>query len=355
MWIRLHIAEFQRKVLLSLRNLASSRTLYLYRMAGVPNKDLEQDGFEMVVRDTDSINLLRGFEVIEKEPIELLENFEALGLELELDFEVLFIGDLFEDIQDKEKDKKDKRLDEIEGSCWSHYATNIINFSKNGGNYNILTQFLQYGLSRIKKIKTNQMLERSFIIVKDCTLVMINGKRFGYKPEEDLNWAEMNLALVEATALLCILSDRIKIKFKNFFPVPHNLKSFIIDLSDQRILPLYGEGKLSKFKNKELDDALVAFLDCVKQLNAGTKSITPDQNMPHLIENDKLKDPVTDKLYSVKLQETKNIRHWSRAMMFLFFNLQWLLKWVTLYKTDLGPVPTPDQLGQLMRRFKNMK
>lgn len=261
---------------------------------------------------------------------------------MELDYEILSVEELFEAGQSEKKKQQNTRLDEIEGTSWSSYAQNIIKHTEDGGMYTILTRLLKYGLGRAKTCDTNRKMSESFLIVRTSGMSMINYKRLGNTPDEIVGIKEINLALVEVTVLLCILSDKLEVKFKNYFPVPHDSKSFIIALSDQRILPLYGAGDFKCSKSKEFDDALVGVLDCVSQLIAATKNVTPNQNAPHEIEDDKLKDSETDRLYTIRTQSSSST-HWSRAMTFLLHDMKWLVKWVILYVHKLEPFPNIDQ------------
>ncbi|CAH1396163.1 unnamed protein product [Nezara viridula] len=298
-------------------------------MAGPSNEQFQaakEDGFVYVERPPD--------------PNKLLKQFEALHCELEMEYEVLSVEELFEDGEAEEK-KNQKRLDQIEGKYWSDHAKNIIKNTDDGGKYIILKELLDYGLGRIKTCDTNMKIAKGFIIVETIDVCMINYKRLGYTPGDEVSSTEINLALVEATALLCVLSDKLEVRFKDYFPVPHDINSFIIILSDQRILPLYCKCDLSHFRSKEFDDALVAFLDCMSQLHDKMKIITPrpgKAKIPYEIENDKLKDPETGRLYTVRLLST-NTEQWSRAMGYLLRNLKAMVKWVAIHIHELEPFP----------------
>ena len=80
-------------------------------------------------------------------------------------------------------------------------------------------------------------------------------------------------------------------------------------------------------RNTKFDVAMVAFLDCLKQLKDAIESGGGGFCLPYDMENGKITDRSSGKTFSVKTQ-FNSLDKWSEAMKLMLTNLKWAISWV---------------------------
>ncbi|TFY79902.1 hypothetical protein EWM64_g4110 [Hericium alpestre] len=141
-----------------------------------------------------------------------------------------------------------------------------------------------------------------------------------------VEWAEINAAWGQTLLLLYTIARKLDFTFENYRLVPMGSFSRIDRTAgDKASYELYGSGDLHLGRllhNRRFDFAMVAFLDCLKQLTDWAKSQDPTLEFPHQIVKDKIGES------SVKLQFSQE-EAWTRALRHVLLALKILLKWTT--------------------------
>lgn len=136
----------------------------------------------------------------------------------------------------------------------------------------------------------------------------------------------------------------------NYRLVPRGQFSFLIRKKDGAVLPLHGGGGevgLSRFfySNKRFDSAMMAFLECVKELadllaaaaedrskDRAICRLFPFPELPYEIEGDRVGG------FSIRLQLNQDER-WTKALKLLLIDMKWLLEYIERICLVTGAAP----------------
>jgi len=165
----------------------------------------------------------------------------------------------------------------------------------------------------------------AFCIGHDGVFGTINGLRLGRVSGGHVEWTEINAAWGQALLLLYTIARKLDYTIENFRLVPMGSFSRIEKISDKSSYELYGSGDLHLGRllhNRRFDYAMVAFLDCLRQVIEYVKSQDSSADFPHPIVKDKIGD------VSIKLQFGVE-EAWTRALRHVLLALKLLLKWTT--------------------------
>jgi beclin 1 len=145
--------------------------------------------------------------------------------------------------------------------------------------------------------------------------------------------------LGQVTLLLHSLARKIKLEFKRFKLVPYGNYSFIqalenvsfshLNVKKDEKLHMYGVGGFKYYLewDKKFDTGMVAFLDCLQQLEEKIKTIDASFSFPYPINGYKLEDKKTTSTYSIKCH-FNSYEEWTKALKYMLTNLKWSLAWV---------------------------
>ncbi|XP_067948091.1 beclin-1-like isoform X2 [Watersipora subatra] len=158
----------------------------------------------------------------------------------------------------------------------------------------------------------------------------INGFRMGRLPNIPVEWNEINTAWGQTALLLHALARKMKLTFQRYRLVPYGNHSYMESLTDKsKELPLYCSGGYKfVFADKKFDHAMVAFLDCLKQLQQSIELCDKEFLLPYKISDDKLVDNRTNSSYSIRAQLNSE-EQWTKALKFLLTTLKWCITWVS--------------------------
>ncbi|POR38044.1 Vacuolar protein sorting-associated protein atg6 [Tolypocladium paradoxum] len=226
---------------------------------------------------------------------------------------------------EKEKDALDeeivalevesKELDSEEEAFWRErnaFATKMAEFQAErdsvNAKYNNDSQLLD-------KLQRSNVYNDTFCISHDGSFATINGLRLGRLSNKPVGWSEINAAWGHALLLLVTVADKLDYKFQGYDPQPMGSTSKIVryDASSpassrlgsramqpppkKHVLELYSSGDMPlglTFMHRKFDNAMVAFLELVRQLGVFVQRQTePSGNMlslPYRIEGDKIGD-----------------------------------------------------------------
>ncbi|KAI6040301.1 APG6-domain-containing protein [Pisolithus marmoratus] len=177
-----------------------------------------------------------------------------------------------------------------------------------------------------EKLERTNVYNDAFCIGHDGVFGTINGLRLGRVPGAPVEWSEINAAWGQTLLLLYTIARKLDFTFENYRLVPMGSFSRIErTVGDKATYELYGSGDLHfgrLLHNRRFDFAMVAFLECLKQLMDYVKSQDSNIEFPHQIAKDKIGEA------SVKLQFSQE-ESWTRALRHVLLALKIILKWTT--------------------------
>jgi beclin len=212
-----------------------------------------------------------------------------------------------------------RALDIEEEKFWSErnaFATKLTEFQNVRDSVN-----LQYDhdSQQLEKLQRTNVYNDTFCISHDGKFGTINNLRLGRLSNVPVDWPEINAAWGHTVLLLATVADRLNFKFDGYELQPMGSTSRIIRYdqpsptasrtASQRggtrplkksILELYSSGDMPlglTFMHRKFDIAMVAFLECMRQLGVFVEQETARQSesgkglcLPYKIDGDKIED-----------------------------------------------------------------
>nr|AWV66665.1 beclin1 [Brachionus plicatilis] len=243
---------------------------------------------------------------------------------------------------------KNKLLDE-ETNLVNQEQTFLLEYSnlkrqlvKMEQNYESLENQHRNAKFHFDRLRSVNVLNAAFHIWHSGSFGTINYFRLGCMPDDKVEWDEINAGLGQANLLLYCLAKKIKLEFQRFRLVPYGSFSYIQVIENN---PSYSNFKIGDECNmyevkgkkyflipdKKFDKGMMAFLDCIKQLEDKIRTKDKQFCLPYKINSDKLEDKNSS--YSVKFT-SNSYEHWTKALKFMLTNLKWSLAWVTSQKNN---------------------
>jgi len=124
--------------------------------------------------------------------------------------------------------------------------------------------------------------------------------------------------------LLNTIARQLKFEFSEYRLIPMGSFSKIERKSDKTVLELYGSSDISLGKflwHRRLDTAMVAYLQCLKEVGEYFELKDKTLKLPYKIEKEKIGD------FSIKLS-FHNDDYWSQAMKNVVKNLKTFISWL---------------------------
>ena len=236
-----------------------------------------------------------------------------------------------------------RALDVEEEKFWSgrnDFAMKLAEFQNTRDSVN-----LQYDhdSQQLEKLQRTNVYNDTFCISHDGKFGTINGLRLGRLSNVPVDWSEINAAWGHTVLLLATVADRLGYKFDGYELQPMGSTSRIIryefpsPTSSQHqnnrppkksILELYSSGDMPlglTFMHRKFDIAMVAFLECMRQLGAFVEKESAKQSenrkglrLPYPIDGDKIGD------VSIKLGIAQDDA-WSRGCKYTLTCCKFLL------------------------------
>lgn len=233
----------------------------------------------------------------EKEALRELEALEAEKAGLEDEIAAL--------------DAEAEQLDEEEEKFWQERNSFTAELTAFQQERDSLQAQLAHDTKLLESLQRTNVYNDTFAIGHDGKFGTINGMRLGRLPDYQVEWAEINAAWGQVVLLLTVIAEKLDYTFQEYKLLPVGSTSKIVKLDNTRgqskdsskpkgtVLELYTSGNLSLglglFHGK-FDEAMVALLDCVRQLGehvaqtTTTPSAGPRYQIPYAIEKDKIHD-----------------------------------------------------------------
>lgn len=213
-------------------------------------------------------------------------------------------------------EEESRQLDREEEKFWrerNEFATKMTDFQSERDSIN--TKYNNDSLL-LQKLSRSNVYNDTFCISHDGNFATINGLRLGRLSNKPVDWPEINAAWGHALLLLVTVADKLEFKFQGFEPQPLGSTSKIIryDASSpasskltsrgvmqpppkKQILELYSSGDMPlglTFMHRKFDNAMVAFLELVRQLGSHvyrqTEPTGRPLSLPYKIDGDKIGD-----------------------------------------------------------------
>lgn len=221
---------------------------------------------------------------------------------------------------------EEKALEEEEAEFWRSHNEHLLVLAEQASRLASLRAAYAADYATLEKLERTNVYNDAFCIGHDGVFGTINGLRLGRVPGVPVEWPEINAAWGQTLLLLYTIARKLDYTFENYRLIPMGSFSRIErTVGDKATYELYGSGDLHLGRllhNRRFDFAMVAFLECLKQLIDFVKSQDPTIEFPHQIVKDKIGEA------SVKLQFSQE-EAWTRALRHVLLALKIVLKWTT--------------------------
>ncbi|KAI4715996.1 APG6-domain-containing protein [Aureobasidium sp. EXF-10727] len=237
--------------------------------------------------------------------------------------------------------REEAELEEEEAAFWrerNEFDDTVTKFRDQ--NDSLLNQ-LQFDTKLLETLQRTNVYNDSFCIDHDGPFGTINGLRLGKLADHSVEWPEINAAWGLCVLLLTVVAEKLGYTFHGYRPLPIGSTSKIekleypandqsrsakpkvttLDLFCNSDLPL-GLG----FLHRGFDNAMVAFLECLRQLGehveqspsyVGASALS--RKLPYKINKDKIGDN------SIKLGTFNQEEAWTRACKYTLTCCKFLL------------------------------
>ncbi|PCH43377.1 APG6-domain-containing protein [Wolfiporia cocos MD-104 SS10] len=221
---------------------------------------------------------------------------------------------------------EEKALAEEEAEFWRVHNAQLLKSAEQASQLAALHAAYAADSATLEKLERTNVYNDAFCIGHEGVFGTINGLRLGRVTGVPVEWTEINAAWGQTLLLLYTIARKLEFTFENYRLVPMGSFSRIEKTTgDKAIYELYGSGDLHigrLLHNRRFDFAMVAFLDCLKQIMDFVKSQDPHVDFPYLVVKDKIGEA------SIKLQFSQE-ESWTRALRQVLVDLKILLKWTT--------------------------
>ncbi len=208
-------------------------------------------------------------------------------------------------------------LDQEEEQFWrsrNAFALKLAEFQNERDSVNLK---YDHDSQQLEKLQRTNVYNDTFCISHDGSFGTINGLRLGRLSNVPVDWPEINAAWGHTLLLLATVAERLNFKFEGYELQPMGSTSRIIKIDipspsssrtggpprrtatapKRSILELYSSGDMPlglTFMHRKFDNAMVAFLECMRQLGAfveqETARVSRPLKLPYKIEGEKIDD-----------------------------------------------------------------
>lgn len=236
-----------------------------------------------------------------------------------------------------------RELDLEEEEFWRERNAFAMKLSEFQNVRDSVNQKYDHDSQQLEKLQRTNVYNDTFCISHDGSFGTINGLRLGRLSSVPVDWPEINAAWGHTLLLLATVADRLSFKFEDYELQPMGSTSRIIRIDrpqstpnrantsrrpaapKRQTLELYSSGDMPlglTFMHRKFDIAMVAFLECMRQLGVFVEAETKRSGrpilLPYKIDNDKIGD------ISIKLGIAQD-DDWSKACKFTLTCCKFLL------------------------------
>ncbi|SCV69933.1 BQ2448_1327 [Microbotryum intermedium] len=237
-------------------------------------------------------------------------------------------------------DAEEEQLALEEQEFWRDHSAQLLETQAMQDEIDSVQTRYDHDLRELINLEKTNVFNDAFCIGQEAGFGTINGLRLGRLPNHPVEWPEINAAWGHTLLLLQTIARKFSYTFHTYKLVPIGSFSRIEKLSEadqhhvatsgassasstlSTSLELYGSGEFFAvtrlLQNRRFDLAMVAFLECLRQMYDFVTSVDPDFKVPHLVVKDKIGD------VSIKLQFGSD-ETWTRALRHVLLDLKILL------------------------------
>ncbi|KAI5786339.1 autophagy protein Apg6-domain-containing protein [Peziza echinospora] len=153
---------------------------------------------------------------------------------------------------------------------------------------------------QLERLQRTNVYNDTFCIGHDGHFGTINGLRLGRLPNQPVEWPEINAAWGQTLLLLSTVAEKIKFTFEGYRLKPMGSVSKIEKIESTQgahprisSLELFSSGDLPlgrMFMHRKFDAAMVALLECLRQMGEYVEAQDSNVKMPYTISKDKIGD-----------------------------------------------------------------
>ena len=212
-------------------------------------------------------------------------------------------------------EEESRQLDKEETRFWEDrnaFATTMADLQSERDSINVK---YSNDSQLLEKLQRSNVYNDTFCISHDGSFATINGLRLGRLSTKPVDWPEINAAWGHALLLLVTVAEKLGYKFHGYEAQPMGSTSKIVRYETaspassrigsrtmqappkKHILELYSSGDMPlglTFMHRKFDNAMVAFLELVRQLGVHVEQQTEATgnllSLPYRIEGDKIAD-----------------------------------------------------------------
>ena len=212
-------------------------------------------------------------------------------------------------------EEESRQLDREEEQFWRErnaFAAKMSDFQSDRDSINVK---YNNDSELLQKLQRSNVYNDTFNISHDGSFATINGLRLGRLSSKPVDWPEINAAWGHALLLLVTVAEKLGYKFKGYEAQPMGSTSKIIQFDaasptssriggraqahqgKKHVLELYSSGDMPlglTFMHRKFDNAMVAFLELVRQLGVYVHDQTERSgnplDLPYHVDGDKIGD-----------------------------------------------------------------
>ncbi|KAI9030796.1 autophagy protein Apg6-domain-containing protein [Phycomyces nitens] len=223
----------------------------------------------------------------------------------------------------EEMENEMKELNERDEEFWEKsnaYQLSLQTFQNQRDSINLK---YDHDVKQYERLQKTVVYNDAFSISHDGPFGTINGFRLGRLGSHTVEWAEVNAAWGQTLLLLYTVANKLKFQFQTYRLVPMGSFSRVEKIDGDSVLSyeLYGSGDFGinrMFLNRRFDHAMVAILNCLKQLTDFAEERDKSLRLPYRINKDKIGE------LSIRLQFNQE-ELWTKALKYMLTNMKWIL------------------------------
>jgi hypothetical protein len=176
------------------------------------------------------------------------------------------------------------------------------------------------------RLMRTHVVNDAFHVWYSDRLGTINGFRVGKPVPGGLQWVEVNAGLGQAALALSVAASALGVKFTTYAPLPMGSYSKIVRPEDGKVLyNLFSDESFSLFPHRNLNQALKAFLHCLRDVGLHVSQQDPTLQLPHKI------DAEGGMIGGLSVALGSAGDNFSRAMKFMLTDIKWIIAFVAKY------------------------
>ncbi|ORY80329.1 autophagy protein Apg6-domain-containing protein [Protomyces lactucae-debilis] len=241
--------------------------------------------------------------------------------------------------------RESAQLDEEEAQFWLHRNQKLAELAQAQNEQESVHVRYEHDARQLEKLQRTNVYNDVFCIGHDGHFGTINGLRLGRLPGHPVDWTEINAAWGLTLLLLQTMASKLEFEFRGYRLHPMGSTSTIEKIepaggnllgsassgsgvTKSTVLELFGSTEVNPlryFHRGSFDRAMVAFLECLRQLCEFVETQDASLESPYKIEKDKIRDACIRTAFN-------HDEDWTKALKLCLTNCKWILAAVAKLK-----------------------